>query len=107
MKLYSPIITFVILDVMIASSSAKNASPKFHNYTIVDFPTNIQDFEVAMADRLPRSRQKQAWNIRPVRFYAMGDVPYSPYEIQNLPNQLSILDPTVDFTIHLGDMQFR
>jgi hypothetical protein len=110
MKLTLLSITLILND-MVSFSLAKNKAPtKFRSNvtaTIVDFHTNIQDFENAMANRRSRSNPKQAWNIRPTRFYAMGDVPYSLYERENLPNQLKLLDPTVDFSIHLGDMQFR
>jgi len=43
----------------------------------------------------------------PVRFYAMGDVPYGQKEYDRLPLQLANLDRNVDFLIHLGDMQDR
>ena len=68
-----------------------------------NFPTG-SEFESAMANRetAPRSLK-----TRPVRFYAMGDAPYSQTEKENLPLQLALLDPTVDFTVHLGDMQDR
>jgi hypothetical protein len=67
------------------------------------FPT-ASEFESAMANRetIPRGLK-----TRPVRFYAMGDTPYSQTEKDNLPLQLALLDPTVDFTVLLGDMQDR
>lgn len=45
--------------------------------------------------------------VRPVRFYAMGDAPYSNTEKENFPLQIANLDPSADFAVHLGDMQDR
>lgn len=44
--------------------------------------------------------------VRPVKFYAMGDTPYSSRERRNLPRQIARLrEQSADFVIHLGDMQ--
>jgi predicted phosphodiesterase len=42
-----------------------------------------------------------------IKFYAMGDSPYSQTEKDNLPLQLAKLDANADFMVHLGDMQDR
>ena len=65
--------------------------------------SGVAEFDAAIAGREVRRQLK----VRPVRFYAMGDTPYSQTEKENLPHQLALLDPTADFTIHLGDMQDR
>ena len=65
---------------------------------------NSSEFEAAIANRETTPR---ILKTRPVRFYAMGDTPYSQTEKDNLPLQLALLDPTADFTVHLGDMQDR
>ena len=68
-----------------------------------DVPGDITAFQLAVGDREHHRNLK----VRPVRFYAMADAPYSQTEMENLPLQLSLLDPTADFTIHLGDMKDR
>lgn len=65
--------------------------------------SGIAEFDAAVSSREIHRQLK----VRPVRFYAMGDAPYSQTEKENLPLQLALLDPTADFTIHLGDMQGR
>jgi hypothetical protein len=62
---------------------------------------NLSDFQAAIAG----SRSGRRLNVRPVRFYAMADGPYSNTEKLNMPGQIENMDSTVDFAIHLGDMQ--
>lgn len=68
--------------------------------------TAIAEFELAIAKQQHNSRRLQQ-SPRPIRFYAMGDTPYSQVEKQNLPLQLAKLDSSADFIVHLGDMQDR
>ena len=65
--------------------------------------SDLSEFQAAVANRQSRRNLKTT----PARFYAMGDTPYSQTEKDNLPLQLALLDPTAEFTVHLGDMQDR
>jgi hypothetical protein len=40
-----------------------------------------------------------------VVFSAMGDVPYSPPEIVQLPVQIREIDPATEFVVHVGDIK--
>mmetsp|Transcript_25045 Transcript_25045/g.38032 ORF Transcript_25045/g.38032 Transcript_25045/m.38032 type:complete len:322 (-) Transcript_25045:377-1342(-) len=65
-----------------------------------EIPSDLSDSEAAV-------ESNRRLNAKPVQFYAMGDAPYSYTEKKNLPVQLANLDPTVEFAVHLGDMQDR
>lgn len=95
-----------ILAITIAAIGAAAVAYQATHVVVEDVvePSGVSEFEAAMAITRPAGRRLK---VRPVRFYAMGDAPYSHTEKENLPGQIDKLDPDVDFAIHLGDMQDR
>lgn len=74
-----------------------------HYHSDVLLASDATEFESAVAN----TKHGRRLNIPPVRFYAMGDAPYSNVEKENLPLQIAMLDESADFAVHLGDMQDR
>lgn len=99
MKIFA--ITTFVLAMLGATAMVYNFMPSDDDAS--SSAGGVAEFELEIAKK-PITRQLKS---RPIRFYAMGDSPYSQTEKDNLPLQLAKLDKNADFIVHLGDMQDR
>ena len=58
-----------------------------------------------LATHNDRARADEGTGRRLVVFSAMGDVPYSPEEMLQLPLQINAIGPDSEFVVHVGDIK--
>ena len=83
---------------------------RFDRYADVDDEDAADVIANNSTDSLESRRRRERrlggkkWR-KPVTFYAMGDAPYSGFERDIFPRQISGIPDDGDFVVHLGDMK--